>query len=86
MNYKELRSIDLEDLMQSLTNSIYKLEQKINKGETLDEYHTEEYRRKKNMLEDVKAEYSSRGMNSEEYVNVIISNIVNREKDDDIER
>ena len=47
MNYKELRSIELEDLMQSLTNSIYKLEQKINKGETLDEYHTEEYRRKK---------------------------------------
>ena len=38
------------------------------------------------MLEDVKAEYSSRGMNSEEYVNGVISNIVNREKNDDIER
>ncbi len=86
MNYKELRSIELEDLMQSLTNSIYKLEQKMSKGKTLDEYHTEEYQRKKKMLEDIKAEYSSRGMNSEEYVNGVLSNIVNRENEDDIER
>ena len=71
--------------MQSLTNSIYKLEQKINKGETLDKYHKEEYQRKKKMLEDIKAEYLSRGMNAEEYVNGIIRNIANREKDYDIE-
>ena len=36
MNYKDLRNIDFEDLMYSLTNSIYKLEQKINNGEDLD--------------------------------------------------
>lgn len=82
MNYKELRSIDLEDLMQSLVNSIYKIEQRIKKGETLDEYTKKEYQRKKNMLEAIKTEYSSRGLNSHEYIN----NIEIREKEDDIER
>ena len=38
------------------------------------------------MLEDAKAEYSSRGMSSEEYVNGIISNYVKRQKNKEMSR
>ena len=81
-DFKELRACDIEDLIQSVLNELNDINKRLprnNKSDNLSEERRKYYEK---MLEKLKEVYSAKGLNAEEYIEGVKSNIAKREARD----
>jgi len=89
-NFQELRACDIEDLIQDVLNHLNDIDKKSPRNNEFDEFRQEQREYLEDLLQKLKEAYNAKGLDAEEYVEGVKSNIKRSEEkkslDDDVGR